>query len=97
MTTHPIHGERTNHGIWFDESALQEPLEDPRQGINLLTCDVFLCDYSSIDALVSDNPIELTYHGGDGLWMCPTHWAEFYTYEPPRLTTYGAIMTGAKG
>ena len=97
MTTHPIHGERTNHGIWLDESAFQEPLEDPRQGINLLTCDVFLCDYSSIDALVSDNPIELTYHGGDGLWMCPTHWAEFYTYEPPRLTTYGAIMTGAKG
>ncbi len=40
---------------------------------------------------------DLTHHGGDGLWMCPTHWAEFYTYEPPRLTTYGAIMTGAKG
>lgn len=89
----PTHGERTKNGIWLDETAFREPIEDPRQGMHLPDCDVSGCDYCCINSLVFASPTELTYHGGDGLWMCPTHWAEFYTYESPRLTTYGDNMT----
>lgn len=98
----PTHGERTKNGIWLDETAFQEPLEDPRQGVNIPDCDDVTCSYSFVENASSPNPVELTYNAEYGLWLCPTHWAELeaeaattpppmHTYELPRLITYGNL------
>jgi len=79
----PKHGDQTKNGVWLDESAYQKPLADPRQGMHLPDCDASPCDYSHIDALTSDNPIELTYNAEYGLWLCPTHWAEIEAEAQP--------------
>lgn len=95
----PKHGDKTTDGAWTDNRPItpESTWGDLLDSVHTPDCDVLGCSYRWIDHDGTGTRIELTYHGGDGLWMCPTHWAEFYTYEPPRLTTYGESMTGAKG
>jgi len=85
----PEHGDRTEGGVWFDSRPIDasSTWDDMLAAAHTPDCDVLGCDYGLMSfANQERDGRELTYHGGDGLWMCPTHWAEFYTYEPPRLT-----------
>lgn len=72
----PRHGEKTHRGMWWDDTARAAIIEDPRQGLHLPCCDVIGCDFDTVDQLTAAAPQELTYDASEGLWLCPTHWAE---------------------
>lgn len=81
----PYHGERTKNGIWLDETAFDEPLLDPRQGVNVPDCDDVECTYNFVENVNSPDPVELTYNAEYGLWLCPTHWAEVEAMAQPEI------------
>jgi len=95
----PKHGDRTHKGIWFDNRPIDatSTWDDMLDSAHTPDCDVAGCSYNALN--FTNQPRtwgELTYHGDDGLWLCATHWAEFYDYKAPALTPYGGVP-GRKG
>lgn len=71
----PQDGEIAESCMWNDDRPVNNA-QDAMDSLHVLHCDEFGCEVDWLGQITSPTPIDLTYNAAEGLWLCPTHYAE---------------------